>query len=68
MCIAGDLSREYVIDLVHQKSAYFSCKRYLPSSSAALQSKNETDRFYDERSLQIHTLICTGVLLHLRVA
>ena len=41
---------------------------YLLLSVAALQSKNETDRFYDERSLQIHTLICTGILLHLRVA
>lgn len=41
---------------------------YLLLSVAALQRKNETDRFYDERSLQIHTLICTGILLHLRVA
>ena len=41
---------------------------YLLLSVAALQSKNETDRFYDERSLQIHTLICTDILLHLRVA
>ena len=41
---------------------------YLLLSVAALQSKNETDRFYDERSLQIHTLICAGILLHLRVA
>ena len=41
---------------------------YLLLSVAALQRKSETDRFYDERSLQIHTLICTGILLHLRVA
>ena len=41
---------------------------YLLLSVAALQRKNETDIFYDERSLQIHTLICTGILLHLRVA
>ena len=33
---------------------------YLLLSVAVLQSKNETDRFYDERFLKIHTLDCIG--------
>ena len=64
ICIAGDLSWIwYTI-----KTLTFAVKyTYFLLTVAVLQSKSETDKFYDERFLPIHTLGCIGILLPLRV-
>ena len=47
--ISGDLLWKNVIDLLHHENIFFWCK--VSAECCILQSKSETDGFYDERFL-----------------